>query len=245
MITSIYRGGLGNQLFQVIVGYFLAKQNGDEYGINPFLDKGRGQGNSINNYIDSLFKNINKTNHIGSNLYKEPQFNYTSIEYSKDLLLEGFFQTEKYFLNKKNEINELLDFRCDEDPTNVCTIHIRTGDYLNRTEFDIVTPKYFQNAVNYILSINENVVFKIVSDNNNYALKYIPSNIKYEFVSSNELQDLKTISKCDFAIISNSSFGWWGSYLGKNKITLAPNKWFNVNSDVSDVYRNDMIKIEI
>jgi len=245
MITSIYHGALGNQLFQVIVGYFLAKENDDEYSINPSLDKGRGQGKPINTYIDCLFKNINKTNHIGSNLYKEPQFNYTSIEYSEDLLLEGFFQSEKYFLNKRNEINELLDFKCNEDPTNICVIHIRTGDYLNQSNFNVVTPKYFENAINYVLSVNENISFKIVSDDNNYARRYIPNNIKYEFVSSDELQDLKTISQCDYAIISNSSFSWWGSYLGKNKITLAPNKWFNVNYDVSDVYRSDMIKIDI
>jgi len=245
MITSIYKGGLGNQLFQVIAGYYLAKQNNDEYGINPNLERGRGQGNCINIYIDSIFKNIQKTNHESKVLYREPQFNYTDIEYSEDLLLEGFFQTEKYFLHKKNEINELLGFKCNEDPTNVCVIHIRTGDYLQDLTFNVVTLKYFENAINYVLSINENVSFKIVSDNYYYASRYIPDNIDYEFVSSDELQDLKTISQCDYAIISNSSFGWWGSYLGKNKITLAPNKWFNVNFDTSDVYRNDMIKIEI
>lgn len=245
MITSIYRGGLGNQIFQVIVGYFLAKENNDNYGININLDRGRGQGKGINCYIDSIFKNIDKTDYQSKNLYKEPQFNYSNIKYIDDLLLEGYFQTEKYFPNRKTETNEILDFVCSEEPTEVCVIHIRTGDYLNRSEFDIVTPKYFENAVNYVLSMNNNVTFKIVSDNNNYARRYIPNNIKYEFVSSDELQDLKTISQCDYAIISNSSFGWWGSYLGKNKITLAPNKWFNVNFDTSDVYRNDMIKIEI
>ena len=55
MITSIYRGGLGNQIFQVIVGYFLAKENNDNYGININLDRGRGQGKGINCYIDSIF----------------------------------------------------------------------------------------------------------------------------------------------------------------------------------------------
>jgi len=245
MITSIYRGGLGNQLFQVIVGYFLAKQNNDEYGLNPNLDRGRGQGKSIHAYTDSIFRNINKTDYESKILYKEPRFNYSEISYIDDLLLDGYFQSEKYFSNKRDEINELLDFRCDKDPTNICVIHIRTGDYLNESNFNVVTPKYFENAINYVLSVNENISFKIVSDNNNYARRYIPNNIKYEFVSSDELQDIKTISQCDFAIISNSSFGWWGSYLGKNKITLAPNKWFNVNFDTSDVYRNDMIKIEI
>lgn len=245
MITSIYKGGLGNQLFQVIVGYFLAKDNNDKYGINPNLDRGRGQGKGINYYIDSIFKNIDKTNYESKVLYAEPQFKYSEIKYIDDLLLDGYFQSEKYFLNKKKEINELLDFECSEEPTNFCAIHIRTGDYLNESNFNVVTPKYFENAVNYVLSMNNNISFKIISDNNNYARRYLPNNINCEFVSSDELQDLKTISQCDFAIMSNSSFSWWGSYLGKNKITLAPNKWFNTNFDTSDVYRDDMIKIEI
>jgi hypothetical protein len=245
MITSIYRGGLGNQLFQVITGYYLAEKNNDEYGINPNLYRGGGQGNSISVYTDSIFKNIQKTNHESKVIYKEPRFNYTDIEYSEDLLLDGFFPTEKYFLNKKYEINNLLDFKCNEEITNVCVIHIRTGDYLNESNFNVVTPKYFENAINHVLSINPDISFKIVSDSNNHVSRYIPDNIKYEFVSSDELQDLRTISQCDFAIISNSSFSWWGSYLGKSKITLAPNRWLNVNCEISDIYREDMIKINI
>lgn len=245
MITSIYRGGLGNQLFEVITGYFLAKTNNDVYGLNPNLHREYGQGNHIRTYIDSIFKNIDKTDYQSKNFYKEPQFNYSEIKYNQDLLLDGYFQSEKYFLKRKNEINELLEFKCNEDTTNICVIHIRTGDYIHQPNFNVVTPKYFDSAINYVLSINPDIQFKIISDNNSFANRYIPNSINYEFVSSNELQDLKTLSECDFAIISNSSFSWWGSYLGKNKITIAPSTWFKVNYDISDVYRNDMIKIEI
>lgn len=246
MITSIYRGGLGNQLFEVIAGYFLAKQNNDEYGINPELHKEYGQGNHIRTYLNSIFKNFEKTNHQSTILYKEPQFNYTQIDYKANLLLDGYFQSEKYFLNKKNEINKLLDFESITDKTDICVIHVRTGDYIYQSNFNVVTPKYFDNAINYVLSQNPNVIFKIISDNNNIAKRYIPDNIKYEFCSSDELNDLKKLAECDYAIISNSSFSWWGSYLGKDKITIVPNKWFNnINYDVSDIYRDDMIKIEI
>jgi hypothetical protein len=246
MITSIYQGGLGNQIFQVVVGYIFAKEHNDNYAINPALHSGNGQGFHLNKYLNTIFKNIDKTNHKSSNYYKEPQFNYSEIPYKEDSLLEGYFQTEKYFLNRKKEINQLLEFECSEEPTNECVIHIRTGDYLILSNFNVVTPNYFNKAINEVIQQNSKISFKVISDNHDIAKTYLPKDLFYEFVSSDELNDLKTLSQCDYAIISNSSFSWWGSYLGKSKITYAPNKWFNnINYDVSDVYREGMIKIEI
>lgn len=246
MITSIYKGGLGNQIFQVVVGYIFAKDHNDKYAINPALHSGNGQGFHLNKYLNTIFKNVDKTNHKSSNYYKEPQFNYTEIPYNEDSLLEGYFQTEKYFLNRKKEINSLLDFECSEEPTNECVIHIRTGDYLILSNFNVVTTNYFEKAIDEVLQKNSKVSFKVISDNPSIAKTYLPKDLFYEFVSYDELSDLKTLSQCDYAIISNSSFSWWGSYLGKSKITYAPNKWFNnINYDVSDVYREGMIKIEI
>lgn len=245
MITSIYRGGLGNQLFEVITGYFLAKQHNDRYAINTALHKEYGQGNHIRSYENTIFKNFEKTSHQSKNLYKEKQFNYSTIPYQEDLLLDGYFQSEKYFLNKRKEVRELLGYVCDGN-TNTCVVHIRTGDYIHQPNFNVVTPKYFQNAVNCVLSQKSDITFKVISDNNQLAKNYLPKELKYEFCSSDDLTDLKTLSECDYAIISNSSFSWWGSYLGKDKVTIVPNRWFNnITYDVSDIYRDDMIKIEI
>jgi hypothetical protein len=34
------------------------------------------------------------------------------------------------------------------------------------------------------------------------------------------------MSLCDYHIIANSSFSWWGSWLSKSKQTIAPKRWF-------------------
>jgi len=149
-------------------------------------------------------------------------------------------------LNNRKDISELLGYPYKQEKNNTCVIHVRTGDYLYQSNFNVVTPRYFSNAIDYVLNENSDIVFKVISDNNNIAKNYIPNSINYEFCSSDELEDLKTLSECDYAIISNSSFSWWGSYLGKDKKTIVPNKWFNnITYDVSDIYREDMIKIEI
>jgi hypothetical protein len=245
MITSIYRGGLGNQLFQVAAGYFLAKSNNDIYCINSNLHEGRGQGNHITSYIDNIFKNIPKTDYKSNNLYKEPKFNYTHIDYTQDMLLDGYFQSEKYFNNYRKEMNDLFSFDEDSFERKTCVIQIRTGDYIHSYNFDVVTKKYFADAIKYVLDECPSLEFKVVTDDESRIKNYI-TDVEYSFISNDELSDIKALSKADYAIISNSSFGWWGSYLGKNKTTIVPDKWFkNINYDVSDIYRNDMIKIKI
>lgn len=245
MITSLYRGGLGNQLFEVAAGYALSKDNDDEYAINPDLHREHGQGNHISSYINTIFKNFKKTDYKCSKLYKEPKFSYTEIPYIDDILLDGYFQSEKYFKNYRTDLNTLFGFDSNYSLKDVCTIHIRTGDYMYLRDFNVVTPTYFINAINLVLSLNSTVKFYIISDDNRQAVNYLPTNIDYEFMSSSELEDLRIMSLSDYAIISNSSFSWWGSYLGKRKITIAPDKWFNTDHDVSDIYRDDMIKVSV
>ena len=51
---------------------------------------------------------------------------------------------------------------------------------------------------------------------------------KFNFLeNNNELDDLYCLSQCDSVIMSNSTFSWWGAWLGKNKEkVIAPPLWF-------------------
>jgi hypothetical protein len=245
MITSVYKGALGNQLFEVMTGYALALENSDDYHINPDFELVRGQGNSIKHYVDNIFKNFPKTDKQPNNHFVERCFRYAKIPYIEDLLLDGHFQSELYFKNYKKEINQILEFPDENIQTDDCVIHIRTGDFLELSDFNVVTPDYFKRCVDFVLDKNEKVQFKIVSDNNDLAKNYLPEYIKYQFVSNTELDDLITMSQADFVIMSNSTFSWWGSYLGKHKTTLVPDVWNNSNNDHSDIYRDDMIRIMV
>jgi hypothetical protein len=43
---------------------------------------------------------------------------------------------------------------------------------------------------------------------------------------------------CDYHIIANSSFSWWGSWLAKSKKTIAPKNWFGgscIDKNIEDI----------
>lgn len=247
MITSIYRGGLGNQMFQVAAGYYLAKSNNDTYGINPSLQAEIGQGSVLHHYKNSVFKKFNFTDHKSLNLYKESTSVYTPIPYTPDTLLDGFFQSEKYFPNCRNELNVLFGFESfATTPSHKCVIHIRAGDYMagGNNAFNVVTKDYFSNAIEHVKKLNEEITFSVITDTLEYVRHFIPDTIKYTINQGSDLDDMRTLSESDYAIISNSTFSWWGSYLGKNKLTLAPYRWFNSSADFSDIFREDIVKIQ-
>ena len=54
----------------------------------------------------------------------------------------------------------------------------------------------------------------------------------------NDYQSLRLLYNCKHFVVANSSFSWWGSYLAenKNKIIIAPNKWYAEINDVPSIY---------
>lgn len=65
-----------------------------------------------------------------------------------------------------------------------------------------------------------------------------PKKIEFEFVDQsltgpNAEYYLQMITCCKHYVIPNSTFGWWGAWLGESpdKIVIAPKKWFKGQID--------------
>lgn len=119
--------------------------------------------------------------------------------------------------------------------THSVAIHIRRGDMLNGN-FYCYKNGYFKRAVKYIKSKVSEPVFFIfcASDTVDWAkdnfmtLGLKPHSDKVVFADWNKdvnsWKDMYLMSQCQHNIITNSSFGWWSSWLNENpnKITCSP-----------------------
>jgi len=176
-------------------------------------------------------------------------FHYENIEVPKDCWIDGFFQSEKYFIEYRNEIlshsqftpteqisdflNSYSNLLCD----NTLSLHVRRGDYLKfPLHHPPLTLEYYQNATFEMEPFDCCLVF---SDD----LVWCQDNFKddrFVFINEKDYFELFLMSKCKNHIISNSSFSWWGAWLNPNedKRVISPKEWFGpqIVQETKDLY---------
>ena len=260
MIINDLMGGLGNQLFQISAGFAHAKNMQTDYAINYKIGSiYNGQGHPHIRYKDNIYKNIPETNDNFFRLYKEPKYSYTPIPKLNNLCLLGYYQSKKYFLGYEEEIKNLFEFpnplikkvlhKFNKIKKKKVGIHFRLGDYREES-----TKEVFYN-IDYSLYLNEatkyfgdEYEFLIFSDDLNSLQQEVDLKDLVKLKNDNEVEDLYSLSQCDSVIMSNSSFSWWGSFLGKKKEkVICPDKWYGPGGpkDSQDLYDDSWTKISV
>lgn len=206
--------------------------------------------------------------------YHEADCNFDPEVLVKDpAYLTGYFQSESYFKDikdkvrnaftfnpiifeelSKDRLDRMMTYRNEIDNSLAVSIHIRRGDYLTSSEVygGNCTDEYYKSAIAMMRKKYPEAVFFIFSNDEVWTKAWINSNFPGENVfipvqgTSEEAGylDLYLMSRCKHHIVANSSFSWWGAYLGpsKAKTVIAPSKWYN-NQDCRDIYTSDMIRI--
>lgn len=186
---------------------------------------------------------------------------YSFNRITDNVLLDGYFQSEKYFKATKDDILNQLSlensFELKNYPNisdlinrNSVCISIKVEHNIGSSLYDVCTKDYWRTAIEYIISNVDNPLFFICSDNVDYVLENLIDASKYDYIV--QPKDIPThislaaMSYCKNFIIGNTSFGWWAQYMSKysNKIVIAPSKWMKVDMPI-DIYQENWITIDV
>ena len=198
-------------------------------------------------------------------------YSYLKKKYKDILYMEGYFQSEKYFKDYKDDIlkefsfkseiiNHNLELQKKITESNSVLIHIRqhafseTANKLNvkinldksaeRTEQNI---KHNLKAVEYFKEHIVNPKFFIFS-NDFSTLKKIFNGDEFFFVDKNvnlePIYDFFLMTLCRHFIVSNSTLAWWAAWLSRNegKICIRPPNKYTFSGN-SDIIPNRWINI--
>lgn len=233
--------------------------NKDELPIFSYLNFSNKIFNIIILYTKIIINKITRKHYI------EKQFNFDTDFYNiNSWYIEWYFQTEKYFIDFVDEIRKDFEFIIKPSKKNKeiikkinnsysVSLHIRRWDYItnsNANNFHWTCDlKYYKEAINIINDKIKNPIFFLFSDDIEWVKENLKLNNEAYYIDWNNAdtnyEDMRLMSLCKHNIIANSSFSWWGAWLNKNKekIVIAPKKWFNKNINYSDVVPNNWLKI--
>ena len=176
--------------------------------------------------------------------YKETQFHFDSNLFNiKDGTdIEGYFQSEKYFLHCSADIrsefsvkkqfykeaqSKLNKYRSNADQ--IISAHVRRAghelpEYQHVHKYPDET--YYHNAMEYFRTNLSAPIFLFFSDDIDWCKSRFIAKDIYFSENNSSITDFTMMSKCDHNIIVPSSFSWWASWLNKNKnkiVTVPPN----------------------
>lgn len=248
----IFSGGLGNQMFQyaflrgLIHNGMVAKADLSIFNCAKMhngyeLDKVFGIKDEVVSRKGLCLMALKFLRTYGKGIFVSTE----EKEAVNPLLYDGYWQNEKYFETCKKEIRNLFIFKNIDEKNkdlamtisseNSVSVHVRRGDYLGLASLEgICTEDYYKKAVNIIISRIEKPVFYIFSNEPEWAESHFEDyGVRYFVINYNQgtdsYKDMYLMTQCRHHILANSSFSWWGAWLGqsKNPIVIAPKKWNN------------------
>lgn len=265
MIYCNLKGGLGNMLFQIAATNAMAIKNNTGCSFPNFkqhlnfLDQDKIYNPNIshaNEYASFLH-----LNHFGPsipcNTYSYP-FEYIDIvPTDSNFIIDGFFQSEKYFSNQReqvlqlvkptDEIKNVLNTKYSFVNNKICTsIHVRRGDYLKfSNNHPTQQIEYYLQAISLL---KDTEMFVVFSDDIEWCKSVFTFSNTFFVENEKDYIELFLMSKCKNNIVANSSFSWWGAWLNTNpsKIVVGPKKWFGPSlshMNTNDIIPNSWIKI--
>ena len=184
-------------------------------------------------------------------LRREKPFGFRAeyLSEAEDLYLDGYWQSEQFFVGVQDEIRKEFSLKATlsdksaqiadrmRDRPSVA-VHVRRGDYVNDPEtariYRSLDASYYRSCLNDLQDRVENLQVYLFSNDIPWCMQELDVGLNFLPVTHNDAptayEDMYLISQCRHAIIANSSFSWWGAYLGQpdtRRRVYYPSPWFN------------------
>lgn len=284
-------GGLGNQLFQYATGRSISIRN----GCPIFLDLSVFNYYKLHNYSLAAYKLPASVlpdsvgNHFEKVIPERPALHYRILrrlmpsrywpicseksmafhpevcELKAPVLINGYWQSEKYFVDIRQQLLRELtlphalhgrdaEVAQEAQSTDAISLHVRRADYVTnvatRQIHGTCSVEYYAQGLKAILPRCDNPCLFVFSDDASWARENIRLDVKTIYVDHNgpdkNYEDLRLMSLCRHHIIANSSFSWWGAWLNAHddKVIVSPRTWFADSSrQTQDIIPSQWIKI--
>jgi hypothetical protein len=199
-------------------------------------------------------------NRNGLILCENGYLNY-EVPTTKNVFLNGYFQSNKYFKDVRNEI--IKTFSVDEETMKSCyqnieklknrnavCVSIKVQHNVGNSMYDVCNDGYWKKAIDYICENVENPLFFICSDNVEYVKNNLIDCTKYDAIYQDSNVpvniSLSIMAQCKHFVIGNTTFGWWAQYLCEydKKIVVAPSKWMKIDMPI-DIYEDGWHLMEV
>ncbi|MFZ0960201.1 MAG: alpha-1,2-fucosyltransferase [Terriglobia bacterium] len=274
MVTVKLTNGLGNQMFQYALGRTIAQRRGTSLALDVSsyrYDKSREYSLGIFKIAQKFgdFPHLGRVRSLGQGLRlpgfafnlgrvripgyayvvteKTFAFDPTVLDAPRNVWLDGFWQSEKYFKEIAPIIRE--DFALHstdakvqklaeriQSSESVC-INVRRGDYVTSPDMKallgFVGAGYYAESMKIIHARVKNPAVFVFSDEidwctDNLRFDCPATFVGHEYAGEKFRDYLYLMTLCKHFIIPNSTFGWWAAWLSNSKgIVVAPKKWFN------------------
>lgn len=214
------RGRLGNQLFQIASTIGLARKHGHDY---VFPEWG---------YAHHFERKL-PVGYLGGHIaMPEKHFHYddTPLSQKVDYDIDGWRQSEKYWQHAAHEVRSTFAFEPNfkrsvtqrfkkalSKPS--IAISIRRGDFVDNPNYYQLPIRYYLGALLREFPDWEQYNIILFSDDIPYCRVHFECLDNAYFAEGSDIEQLCLMSMCNHFIISNSTFSWWGAYLGEKQGT--------------------------
>jgi hypothetical protein len=188
-------------------------------------------------------------------------FDYHEIpNIGPNVVFTGFFQSWKYFKDVQDEVRKVFELPHATGYEDFVSIHVRRGDYLQHSgSFPPIDELYIYRGMDFFITKTNARKFIFFSDDIQWCKdlcakgfvmqeQYSGEEVKtiltekdlvLEFSEGrNAREDLSLMASCGHHIIANSTFSYWGAYLGHNpdRVVISPycvrGNWFGMEAGV-------------